>query len=59
VMRSMMKTHLDQTLSEASDELGGNYVGSVTEYEAIHLHMLDMADMLSYGIMRTFPQDFH
>jgi hypothetical protein len=59
VMRSMMKTHLDQTLSEASDELGGNYAGSVTEYEAIHLHMLDMADMLSYGIMRTFPQDFH
>jgi hypothetical protein len=59
VMRSMMKTHLDQTLNEASDELGGNYAGSVTEYEAIHLHMLDMADMLSYGIMRTFPQDFH
>ena len=59
VMRSMMKTHLDQTLSEASDELSGNYADSVTEYEAIHLHMLDMADMLSNGIMRTFPQRFH
>jgi hypothetical protein len=58
VMRSMMKTHLDQTLNEASDELGGKYADSVTEYEAIHLHMLDMADMLSNGIMRTFPQHF-
>jgi hypothetical protein len=58
LMRSMMETHLDQTLSEASDELGGNYADSVTEYEAIHLHMLDMADMLSNGIMRTFPQRF-
>jgi hypothetical protein len=59
VMRSMMKTHLDQTLNEASDELGGKYADSVTEYEAIHLHMLDMADILSNGIMRTFPQRFH
>lgn len=59
VMRSMMKTHLDQTLSEASDELSGKYTDSVTEYEAIHLHMLDMADLLSNGIMRTFPQRFH
>ena len=59
VMRSMMKTHLDQTLSEAADELSGNYADSVTEYEAIHLHMLDMADLLSNGIMRTFPQRFH
>jgi hypothetical protein len=59
VMRSMMKTHLDQTLNEAVDELGGNYSDSVTEYEAIHLHMLDMADLLSNGIMRAFPQHFH
>jgi hypothetical protein len=59
VMRSMMKTHLDQTLNEAADELGGKYADSVTEYEAIHLHMLDMADLLSNGIMRTFPQHFH
>ena len=58
LMRSMMKTHLDQTLSEAADELGGKYADSVTEYEAIHLHMLDMADLLSNGIMRAFPQRF-
>jgi len=58
-MRSMMKTHLDQTLNEAADELNGKYADSVTEYEAIHQHMLDMADMLSNGIMRTFPQQFH
>jgi len=59
LMRSMMKTHLDQTLNEAADELGGKYADSVTEYEAIHQHMLDMADLLSNGIIRTFPQRFH
>jgi hypothetical protein len=59
VMRSMMTTHLDQTLNEAADELTGKYAASVAEYEAIHQHMLEMADLLSNGIMRTFPQHFH
>jgi hypothetical protein len=58
VMRSMMKTHLDQTLTEAADELGGDYAGSVAVYEDIHQHMLEMADLLSNGIIRTFPASF-
>jgi hypothetical protein len=58
-MRSMMKTHLDQTLTEAADELGGHYADSVAVYEDIHQHMLDMADLLSDGIIRTFPAQFH
>jgi hypothetical protein len=59
VMRADMKTHLDQTLAEASHELGGDYADSVTDYEAIHLHILDMADLLSSGIIGKFPQKFH
>lgn len=58
-MRAAMKEHLDQTLAEAVDELHGNYPASVTDYEAIHLHILAMADLLSSGIMHRFPARFH
>ena len=57
-MRAAMKTHLDQTLAEAVAELGADYPASVANYEAIHLHILDMADLLSSGIMRQFPRRF-
>jgi hypothetical protein len=57
-MRDMMKVHLDQTLAEASDELHGNYGASVADYEAIHQHILEMADMLSSGIIEQFPGQF-
>jgi hypothetical protein len=57
-MRSMMKTHLDQTLQEATDRLQGRYEADVRDYEAIHRHILAMADELSAGIMRQFPKRF-
>jgi len=57
-IRAAMKTHLDQTLAEAVTELGADYPTSVADYEAIHLHILDMADLLSSGIMRQFPRRF-
>jgi hypothetical protein len=59
VMRSAMKTHLDQTLAEAQHELSGDYAASVQDYEAIHAHILAMADLLSDGIVRSFPNRFH
>lgn len=58
VLRAAMREHLDQTLAEASDELRGDYAASVRDYEAIHEHMLAVADLLSSGIMRQFPSDF-
>jgi hypothetical protein len=58
VLRAAMKTHLDQTLAEASAELQGNYAQSVDTYEEIHHHILEMADLLSSGIMRQFPDRF-
>jgi len=57
-MRSMMKTHLDQTLAEAVDELTGHYHAGVREYGAIERHILEMADSLSAGIVRQFPGRF-
>jgi hypothetical protein len=58
-LRAAMKTHLDQTLAEAAHELAGDYAASVDDYEEIHLHILDMADLLSSGIIRQFPSKFH
>ncbi len=58
VMRDAMKTHLDQTLAEASDELHANYQASIADYEAVHAHILAMADLLSSGIIGQFPSRF-
>jgi hypothetical protein len=58
VIRDMMRTHLDQTLTEASAELTGHDRASVRAYDAIHHHILDMADALSAGIIAQFPHRF-
>ena len=57
-MRAAMQLHLDQTFSEAAHELGGDYAGSVSDYDDAHLHVLAMADTLSNGIMKRFPGAF-
>ena len=57
-MRAMMKTHLDQTLAEAQHRLQGDFAADVRDYDAVHRHILEMADTLSDGIMRQFPKRF-
>ncbi|MHB8696037.1 MAG: hypothetical protein ACYDHH_32895, partial [Solirubrobacteraceae bacterium] len=57
-VRAMMKTHLDQTLNEAVDQLTGHYPAGIREYDAIEQHILDMADTLSSGIVKQFPGRF-
>ena len=57
-MRAMMKTHLDQTLREAVDQLTGKYAAGIREYDAIERHIVEMADMLSGGIVEQFPARF-
>ena len=57
-LRAMMRTHLDQTLQEAVDRLGGKYAADIRDYERIHRHILEMADMLSGGIIKQFPRRF-
>src|SRR5262245_53621895 len=58
-MRADMKTHLDQTLTEAADELAGGYTASVADYEHVHLHILALADTLSSGLIGQFPSHFN
>lgn len=57
-MREMMKKHLDLTLKEASDRLQGNYTADIADYDQVHLEILQMADMLSQGIINQFPKQF-
>ena len=57
-MRSMMRTHLDQVVALAVDQLQGRYAAAVRLYDVYIDHILDMADMLSTGIMQQFPARF-
>ena len=54
----MMKTHLDETLKEAVDRLNGRFAADIRDYDAVHRSILEMADMLSDGIVAQFPGRF-
>jgi hypothetical protein len=56
--RRMMRIHLQQVIEQAVDELSGNYAASANAFEPYIRHILDMADMISGGIIRQFPQRF-
>jgi hypothetical protein len=57
-LKSLMHTHLDQTLAEATHQLKGDYPASAKDFDAIEMHILKMADALSDGIIAQFPQKF-
>ena len=57
-MKRMMRTHLDQVVDLAVDQLQGRYRAGVRLYDVYIGHILDMADMLSMGIMEQFPARF-
>lgn len=57
-MKAMMKEHLDLTLEEAVAYLEGDYEASIAAYDEVHLQALEMADMLSTGIIKQFPKKF-
>lgn len=57
-MQSMMKSHLDLTLEEAVARLNGDWPGDVAAYDKVHNEILQMADMLTDGIVAQFPKEF-
>ena len=57
-MKQMMREHLDLTLAEAVARLTADYGADVAAYDAIHVQILGMADMLSLGIINQFPKSF-
>lgn len=57
-LKSEMRSHLTLTLEEAVAQIQGNYPASVAAYDKVHAQILHMADMLSAGIIRQFPQKF-
>ena len=54
----MMKGHLALTTNEAVARLQGKWSTDIAAYDAVHREILQMADMLSTGIIRQFPQRF-
>jgi hypothetical protein len=57
-MRKMMRIHLNQVIALAVDQLKGHYAAAIREYDVYIGHILDMADMLSTGIVQQFPSRF-
>jgi hypothetical protein len=57
-MKSMMRSHLDLTLEEASSRLNEDWEGDIVAYDKVHDEILHMADMLSDGIVQQFPKQF-
>ena len=57
-MQAMMRDHLDLTLAEAVARLQGDFDADIVAYDEIHGQILEMADMLSAGIVAQFPKAF-
>jgi hypothetical protein len=57
-MKLMMRTHLDLTLAEAVARLHGDWPADIAAYDQVHQEILQMADMLSAGIIHQFPKKF-
>jgi hypothetical protein len=57
-LEAAMHEHLDLTLKEATARLQKDWQADIAAYDRIHHHILGMADVLSSGIARQFPDKF-
>lgn len=57
-MQSMMSMHLDLTLEEASARLNADWHDDVVAYDKVHDEILQMAHMLTEGIVAQFQDQF-
>ena len=54
----MMKMHLSTTTTEVVARLKKDWEGDVRAFDALYDHILKMADALSNGIIKQFPDKF-
>ena len=57
-MDQMMKDHLDATTAEVVARHNSDWTADVAAYDKVHAQALQMADMLSNGIIANFPSKF-
>ena len=57
-MKTRMFTHLDLTTAEVVARKNADYAGDVIAYDNVHNEILEMADMLTEGITKRFPNQF-
>jgi hypothetical protein len=55
-LKMMLHQHLDLTTQEVTAYLGKDWKGSIDTYDKVRDQALQMADALSAGIMKQFPQ---
>ncbi|HET7173174.1 MAG TPA: hypothetical protein VFI30_02710 [Nocardioidaceae bacterium] len=55
-LEAMMQTHITQTIDYSVDALKGDWTANIEQYDQAEAHMMQMADMLSRGIVLQFPK---
>jgi hypothetical protein len=57
-MKKMMHEHLKLTTDEAVARIKKDYDADIAAYDKVHNEILEMADMLTDGIVKQFPEKF-
>jgi hypothetical protein len=57
-LRALMKKHLETTTDEVLARLNKDWAADVRAYDTVYDHILMMADALSSGIIKQFPDKF-
>lgn len=57
-MQDMFYEHLRLSENEAEQRLSGDYAGDIEQFDEALLEIIELADLLSDGIVRQFPEQF-